>query len=384
MIVDIVTDIEPIENLQQDWSSLLMRASLNNLFLTWEWIFSWCRNMMSRSETPFIITAREGNRLLGVAPAVIVRRKNLGTYVQFLGQSYSYHLGFIAEKGNEERIYNALWNHILDHVIKKFRAIEFLHFEENASFESVLQRQADKRGLYIERSIQNPCKVLKLSDTYPDYLKSGILSYNLRQNLKKDFRRLGKECQVDFFHADKTNFQKYWLELLSLHCEMMQNRNKDSALMGNSFPQHLRQVSEIFHEKEELRLNVLVLNQETAAIILGIIYNGVFNALTIGLNHRLIRKMPWLNLCVLSLALSIKTAIECGCKEFDFLGGHHEYKYKMGGKDKAGIKIKIYRSGIQKLKEQSLLRLISIMAEALKIKSYLVPNIFLRKKSDRN
>jgi CelD/BcsL family acetyltransferase involved in cellulose biosynthesis len=379
MIIDLLTDIEPIENLQQEWTSLLNRAKLNNLFLSWEWLNSWCRNMLSNSETLCIITARENQQLMGVAPLVIAGHRILGSNIYFLGQSYSYHLGFISEAGNEERIYNALWDHLFKKVGRKFSKMEFLHLEEDAIFETALKRQADSRGLYIEKSIQNPCKVLKLPQNYEEYLKSGVVSDKLRRNMKYDFHRLKNGYLLDFFYADKNNFEKYWKELLNLHRQFMQNRNRISILMGKSFPDHLYMVAKAFNVEQAARLSVLIINGKTAAIILGINYNGVFNALTIGINPRLRPEMPWLNICIHSLALNIQNAIESGCKEFDFLGGNHDYKYKMGGKDRAGIRIRIYSSKSKMLRGKAILSLKTLIRKTLKIINHIDSQWFFRK-----
>jgi len=338
---DIIAGIESVETLKEDWALLLVKAGQNNLFLTWEWINSWCQNMLGPTQQPFIITARENNRLIGLAPLVRVQNENAEWFIQFLGQSYSYHLDFIAEAGREEQIFTAIWDYLLKGIGVEYTAVEFIHLEEDARFESVLKTLAQKKGLWIERSIQNTCKVLDLPTSFEEYLKSGILSRNLRHNLKKDSARLKREYEVEFFQADMPEIPHYWSELLKLHRQMMQMRNRHSILMGNSFPAHLQQVAGVFQKQKALRLSVMKVNQETAAVLLGIIHNNVYNALTMAVDQLLIRKMPWLNFVVYMQARCIQSAIENGCRQFDFLGGHNVYKYKLGGKDKAGIKYKI-------------------------------------------
>jgi hypothetical protein len=110
----------------------------------------------------------------------------------------------------------------------------------------------------------------------------------------------------------------------------------------DAFSKHLQQVASLFIIKNELRLSVLEIDNKTAVVLMGIVYNKVFNALTIGVNHALIQEIPWLNLTVHSIVLNIKNAIYEGCSVFDLLGGHHDYKYKLGGVDKGGVKITIY------------------------------------------
>jgi CelD/BcsL family acetyltransferase involved in cellulose biosynthesis len=352
IVGEIITNVESIQFMQKEWTALLEHSGMNNLFLTWEWINSWCINMFDKSTTPQIVTVRENKNLIGIAPLVIVLDENKEKTIQLLGQSYSYHLGFIAQLGCEDEIYNYIWNYLFDNKEFKINKVEFIHFDENVIFESVITRQCKKRGLIIDKAFQNPCKVLQLPFLFDEYIKSGIISKNLRRNIKKDLNRLKLEYSLDFFLADSSTYKHYWSEMLDLHREMMQSRNKGSVLLSDSFPKHLQQVAEVFLAKMDLKLSVLTINHETSAIMLGIIYNGVFNALTIGVNHRLIKKIPWLNLTILSHLFSIKTAIEFNCKYFDFGGGRHDYKYKMGGIDTGGVKFAIYMSSSKEEKEK--------------------------------
>lgn len=338
----ITTNAESIKFLQKEWTELLKGSGMNNLFLTWEWINSWCLNMLDKSANTLIVTVRDDKKLIGIAPLVIILDENQEKTIQLLGQSYSYHLGFIAQLGREAEIYNSIWNYLFELKEFKINKVEFIHFDENRFFESVISHQCEKRGLVIEKAVQNPCKVLRLPNSFDEYLKSGIISKNLRRNIKKDFNRLELEFPFDIFLADTTTFKQYWSEMLILHREMMRSRNKCSALLTDSFPNHLQYIAEVSLSKTELKLSVLTINNETAAVMLGIIYNGVFNALTIGVNHQIINKIPWLNLTILSHLLNVKIAIESNCKAFDFGGGRHDYKYKMGGIDTGGVKFTIY------------------------------------------
>lgn len=354
------TAIETLRQLQFEWNPLLERSPLNNLFLTWEWIDSWCKNML-QNEIQLILTVRKKGKLVGIAPLLLIEDKEMGNQVQFIGQKYSYHLGFIVDIDFEIPVNNTIWDYLFNNLPYDFSSIEFRHFEQNDAFETSLQSQKKKRGIIVESSIQNPCKVLSIKGNFSDYLKTGIPSSKLRRNLNHDFRQIRKECTIDFFYADKLNFEKYWYTLLKFHREMMVHNNKNSALNTYSFPQHLQQVADYFQKMNMLRLSVLVINNETAAILLAIKYKDVYNALTIGVNHLMANKIPWLNVTYHSIIRSIESAFKENCTEFDFLGGQHDYKYKMGGKDQAGILLKIwpaekvYKKGVKRSRFESIL-----------------------------
>ena len=337
----IITTVEPIENLKDEWEQLMLRVSHPSLFLTWEWIFSWCQTMVAPHEHVMIITARIDNRLAGIAPLIIRHHDQHEKSVHIIGQAYSYYLGFPAETGIEEAIYHSLMNHLFDSTGFDFNSLEFKHLAENEIFNSVLHEQAQQRNLAYEKSIQNPCRVISLSGSYSEYANSGVSSVNLKKRLKYRLRKLEKEFDVGFTIADEGNFDEIWAELLKLHRETMASRRKHSVLMDDAFPKHLEHVAKEHLKDNTLRLYKFSLNNVTAAVVLAIIHNREVNGLTLGLNHHLIGQVPNFNLAIYSQIYCIKSAISEGWTAYDFMGGSSEYKVRMGGQERGGIKITI-------------------------------------------
>lgn len=336
------TRTELIEDLRSEWTLLLSRSNKNNLFLTWEWINSWCQNMLNQSMKPFIVTVRKKNTLIGLAPLVICQLEDGATGIQIIGQKYSYHLGFIAEAGREKQVIKAIWDYLLNNTQIEIQSIEFLHFDEDNLFESILDLGHQNCNLSYERSIQNPCKVISLQGTFYDYLHAQITSEKLKRNYLYEYKRMSKNHRIDFFDADHNNFSHYWEQMVTFHCELMKHKNVHSVLMRSGFKKHLQQVARAFLEKNKLQMNVMTIDDETAVVLFGITYNHVFNGLTIGLNLRIMQKFPWFNLTFQSLIHNIKNAIENDCEAFDLLGGHNPYKHRLGGVDQGGFKYNIY------------------------------------------
>jgi CelD/BcsL family acetyltransferase involved in cellulose biosynthesis len=348
MIPELVTDIESIEDLREEWSELLHSSSANNLFLTWEWISSWCTHMLKSTETPFIITARESNRLVGVAPLVREKHRFLGDYYHFIGQSYSYHLCFIALNGYEESIYKALWNYLFKIADKKYSKIGFTHMKHDFTLESSLSATSLENGLIVEKSILNPCVVLALPDSFVTYLQKGVSSDKLRENLRGYLNRLNRNHNLLYYESERADFDKNWLEMLRLHRAKMSMEYRHSVLQKQAFPDHLKDMASFFMDTNSTKLGILKIDEKTAAILFGIIYCGRFYAITIGIDPDMQKKYRWLNICVVSHSMSIKSAINNHCSEFDFLGGHQDFKYKMGGKERDGIRLSIFRSAFEK------------------------------------
>ena len=140
MTIDIISEFAEVFSLKDAWCSLLDRAVNNNLFLSWEWNYYWCLNLVSEDQLPFIIVAKENDRCIGIAPLLIDSQYKSSKSIQFLTQPYSYHLGFIAEKGKEELVYNCFWDILLKLVNSKSHQIQFIHLDDNTILYNTLKK----------------------------------------------------------------------------------------------------------------------------------------------------------------------------------------------------------------------------------------------------
>jgi hypothetical protein len=139
-----------------------------------------------------------------------------------------------------------------------------VHFE-NALLGQVISEVAAAYRMILEKSFQNPCKVLQLPTDFHSYLYNGIPSLKLRKNVWNYIRRIEREASVNYFIADDQDFEHYWGELISLHCENMKLRGKGSPLAFEEFPHHLKTVSKAYLEKNQLFLCVMKVNDISKA-----------------------------------------------------------------------------------------------------------------------
>ena len=63
-----INTTEDFLNLREEWNSLLAQSENNNIFLKWEWLYNWWKAYDCDINQLFIITVRNNNQLLGIAP----------------------------------------------------------------------------------------------------------------------------------------------------------------------------------------------------------------------------------------------------------------------------------------------------------------------------
>jgi hypothetical protein len=95
--------LSEFDSLKEEWNSLLSRSADNNVFPSWEWLHTWW-TLFNRHRQLFILTAREDERLIAVAPFYLDQPIPLGRHylklcTDELSPDYS---DLIVENGKEE------------------------------------------------------------------------------------------------------------------------------------------------------------------------------------------------------------------------------------------------------------------------------------------
>ena len=79
MRVEAITTVEACPALEPNWGALVERSSSATIFLTMEWLQPWWRHFRRRGDTLYILVAREGESIVGLAP---LYRRRISAYGQ--------------------------------------------------------------------------------------------------------------------------------------------------------------------------------------------------------------------------------------------------------------------------------------------------------------
>lgn len=182
---------------------------------------------------------------------------------------------------------------------------------------------AQKSGWTISEA--EACPVLALPASYDEYVRS--LGKNMREQIKRYPKRLEKEFQVEYQLADNPSaVQNALTDLFKLHGARWRQRGQTGVLATARRQKFHRAVCAAFFEKNHLRLWTLRCNGAPACVLLNYVYGGKYYFFIGGFDPNLMR---WsVGTCL--FAQVFKSAIEEGAREFDFLRGEEEYKYRYG------------------------------------------------------
>ncbi len=324
LAVHTIDSTREFEALAVEWRDLLADSSADPLFLSWEWLFTWWR-VLGGGRALRVMTVRDDDRLVAVAPLVLrgraMRRLQPFEVLEFLGTGAagSDYLDLIVRSNHEADVLRALHRYLAD----SRYSLELSHTTGDSSSASRLaQRLAGTGWARVDETVE-VCPYIALDGhDWDGYLET--LSSSHRYNVRRRFRKLEKDFDARFEHADDESTRRAFLtDLVRLH------RMRRDTLGGSDGLDDDRTVT--FHDafttlalaRGWLRLHRLSLDGAPVASVYGFRVGPKYYFYQSGFDPAYAKHSVGL----LVLAHSIKTALEDGAAEYDLLHGNERYKY---------------------------------------------------------
>jgi CelD/BcsL family acetyltransferase involved in cellulose biosynthesis len=325
--VRIVTTLAEFEALAQPWNALLEQARSDNIFLTWEWLYTWTKHYLGERSLRIILVYDARDRLVGIAPFYIRQTSSYGLLrlreMRFLGAEgvASLYLDVIVSKARKRPVLEHIYNH--------------LHGDLNGSWDilTLSEIPAESPTIDFWASLNGDSgKVAEIVDTtasplitlsnLDDFLQS--LSRNGRYNVRRKRRRLERFGQIAYERASSTeDIVKALESFIELHRMRWAQRAPVGTFGSQRFLSFHRDIVSVLGDKDRVRFDFLRLNGEAIAGIYGYSYNGRYFFYLPGFNPTV---CPQASPGILLLVHCIEQAIAEGHKEFDLLRGIADYK----------------------------------------------------------
>ncbi len=322
--VDRIQGRSGFRDLRQSWDSLLDESAADNMFLTWEWLYSWFEHLR-RDEELAIFRLSCGSETIGLLPLLLRSRladRALGVRsADFLGMraAGSDYLDAIIRRGWEERALKAL-----DGITENRRlVIRVGRAKADDSFIARWSTRLQQRGWRVSTSAAGVCPHIPLAGhTWESYLQSTGKQH--RYTVQRKLRNIAKTFEVRFERATSEMERRRALSLLiAMHNLRWDERGGSSAFCTPALAAFHDEFTRLALARGWLRLFTLRLNGRPAAALYGLCYKRVFYFYQSGLDPAYAKHSVGLVL----MAMSIQSAIGEGCQEYDFLHGDEAYKF---------------------------------------------------------
>ncbi len=316
---------EGFQRLQEEWDELLQSSARHCIFLTWEWLHTWWNHLSGRRRLLILTVRAQNGQLMAIAPFAIRPRALMDltpfAAVEFLGTGSvgSDYLDIIVRQGNEEAVCTVLTEYLRRRNLSL--RLAQLSAEFSLTREIANRLSGQKWNLRVWET--NICPYIQLSGhTWDSYVAT--LGSEHRYNLRRKIRRLSTDFRVDFTRVESETQRAEALNaLVVLHNLRWETRGGSDALNRDALVAFHNEWTHLALSLGWLRLFVLRLDGRPAAVLYGMRFSSTFYFYQSGFDPDRSKH----SIGLVTLGLSIKSAIEEGAAEYDMLHGDEEYKF---------------------------------------------------------
>ena len=324
LVIRKVTDTGEFESLREVWDELLEKSPDRNVYLTWEWLFTWWNYWAEGKELNIVLIEKEG-RPIGAAP-LMKWQWGKGplkfSVLESIGMPESDYGGIILTDCKEEAIL-ALMDYLEREMVDGNTVVRLSQMPEDSDVFLLIEQlcPSSLSSMFIGKREICLSPYLPLATTWDEYFQSH--SRKRRGNLKRALKQLKQRYDVKYERYNAVNQAGYGVDKF---LELKQKRLESKRLRGIWYEQRTRDfytdVANAFARRGWLDLSILTADGKPLSAVYGSIYDGRFYYTNIAFDPEYSEYSPG-NLHIMYL---IEDMFGNGLREFDFLRGDETYK----------------------------------------------------------
>jgi len=327
------SELDPTE-----WNSLLSESISNVPFLRHEYLSAWWTTG-GGGEWPqaelALISAREGDRLIGIAPLFIAEHDEKQALLLLGSIEISDYLDLIVHADDLSRFVSGLLDFLASDPALTWSALDWYNLPEDTSTLAALKADSAKRGWNFTSEPFRPALSVPLPGDFEEYLMG--IDKKQRHEIRRKIRRAeGDERPMRWYIVeDESTLDAEIDDLLAL----MANDHQKEDFLTEVMRTQMRTSVHAAFEAGWLQLAFLEVDGAKAAGYLNFDYGNHIYVYNSGLDYDYGDLSPgWVLLGYL-----LQWANENGRAEFDFMRGDEDYKFKFGGVKQDVMRVKVER-----------------------------------------
>ena len=337
--IDRIETREDFRALKEEWNELLCASSVDCIFLTWEWLYTWWQHL-GEDRRLFVVTVRRAGRLIAIAPLALrprrVKRLLPFRSLEFLGCGNvgSDYLSVIVRRGFEDE---ALYL-VAAYLNESKMVLQLSQVERTSPVMVSFAIELRQRGWKPARRPVDFCPYIDLGALdWESYVAS--LGRSHRSNFRRKLRKLEKSFALRFELVRTEGERSRALDtLVSLHLQRWNQRGGSDAMHTASLIEFHRDFTREALRKGWLRLFIMHLNDKPVSALYCFNYGGKFHLYQAGFDTHYGRYSVGLG----AIGLSIRHALREGASEYDFLRGNEKYKYLWANGERELVRLDLF------------------------------------------
>ena len=334
-----INTISELNDLADEWNSLLAESITNVPFLRHEYLSSWwetCGGGEWANAELAVVTARQDGRLSGIAPLFRTVNSNGESVLMLLGSiEISDYLDVIVREQDLAEFMTGLLDFLSEESPESWRHLDWVNLPEASASLNALQIAAEIHDWEYEQEPFRPVVPVTLIGDFDSYL-AGI-DKKQRHEIRRKMRRAAEhELPVSWYIlTDESRLEEELQDFLKL----MGNDPEKAEFLNPAMRLQMANTARVAWRCGWLQLAFLEVDGQKVAGYFNFDYNGKIWVYNSGLDQRYLDLSPgWVLLGHL-----LQWATENKRSEFDFMRGDEAYKIKFGGVKHFVMRVKVKR-----------------------------------------
>ncbi len=343
--VRVIRSRSEFEELAGVWNAVLEQCPRGNVFLTWEWVSNWVDVYVGENQLLTIVVFQDALPR-AIAPLCVQEERFLGgiemKVLRFLGSGEvcADHLDMMITGDPPGEWSTLIWDQLFGPLRREWDVFEYYDTPGTSpvlnAFRSLALR--DKRCMRSELVGYGVCPYLELPETWEAFLGrwSGSRRYTITYSMKK----LAEQGSLEIrFCENPEELSNQMESFISLHQKSWNERGKPGAFSRGRFSEFHRRVARDFLGKGILFLCSFALDGTHIGSLYGFEYDKTVYYYLMGVERNPVKRVKTGTAVI---GYCIEQAIRRGCREFDFLRGEEEYKYRWTATDRRNPRVRFY------------------------------------------
>lgn len=321
------------------WNELAQAGISDTPFARHEYLRQWWQTMgggeWNEAEL-VLISASEGGQLVGIAPLFKGHHEGREALLLVGSIEISDYLDLIVRSQDLPRFLDALLDYLRDSARWSQQPLDWYNLADSSPTLAALRAESDRRGWVYRQEIYRPTPHIDLKGDFESFL--GRLDKKQRHEIRRKMRRAAENpASVDFHIVESaTELETQTEAFLQL---MAQDANK-AEFLKPAMRDHMRAVIRQAFAGKYLWLVFLTVNGEPAAAAFNFDYENKLWGYNSGVSREYMELSPgWV-----LLTHQLQWAFEHGRREFDFMRGGEDYKYRFGATDRHVLRAIVVRT----------------------------------------
>jgi len=326
-----------------EWNTLLKESIQDTPFLRYEYQNTWWEHKGGgewQDAKLLLVTARENNQLIGIAPLFIATYENEPALLLNGSIEISDYLDVIVKKDDHAKFISGLLDFLASELTGAgeprpydWKKIDWYNLPDDSPTLLALKEEATKRGWTHHEEVYRPTPRIALNGSFDDYLAR--IEKKQRHEIRRKMRRAAEsELNVKFVLVGQdADIEK---EINTFFELMIQDPNKAEFL----HPAMREQMTAVLHEAYKnnyLWLGFLEIDGVKTAASLNFDYENKLWGYNSGVSRSHMDLSPgWV-----LLSHTIQWCCDNRRYEFDFMRGDEDYKYRFGGVNRFVMRVKV-------------------------------------------